>query len=264
MPKIDNDETKHTAQPFLIIAQKRSGGTYLTHCLSNHPRVFCDRGESMHHLAIWRKHLEAVDVLHVLTHQEGYNSSGFRMVYSQAFDKALWPLITDVIKPKIIWLTRANKLRQGVSICVNRMIRMKELPYHPVHSFKYHEPPRFTVAPKRILKTCRSVVRGDSVAGKRIIRSGLDHLPLTYSELVGGEGNTQRCLAEPAIVKLCSFLGMNTYPLCCDLVRVHAHPLRIMFDNWNEIESAVSDSEFAKWLEDESRWHYEDGQWQTL
>ena len=263
MPKIDNDETKDAAQPFLIVAQKRSGGTYLTHCLSNHPRIFCDRGESMHHLSIWRKRFDPSDILYVLTHQEGYFASGFRMVYSQAFDRELWTIITEMLKPKIIWLTRENVLRCGVSVCINRMIRMKELPYHPVHSFVYRDPPRFTVDPNRILGACRKVVSSNKTSGKLLANSGLDYLHITYSELVGGEGNAVRCMTDTAAVKACGFLGVENYPLCSGLARVHAHPLRIMFENWKDIEKAIAASEFAPWLADEEQWQYEGGQWQT-
>jgi len=40
----DNDQTKGMAQGAVIIAAIRSGGTFLTHCLSSHSMIHCDRG----------------------------------------------------------------------------------------------------------------------------------------------------------------------------------------------------------------------------
>jgi len=52
---VDNDRTKGLALPFLILAHVRTGGTFCAHALSNHPQVYCDRGETLHHLSAWRK-----------------------------------------------------------------------------------------------------------------------------------------------------------------------------------------------------------------
>jgi len=84
MPKIDNDPTKRIAKPFIILANVRTGGTFLAHCLSNHPEIHCDRGETIHHGSIWRKRATATpfaDLFYLLLRQEGYHASGFRMIY---------------------------------------------------------------------------------------------------------------------------------------------------------------------------------------
>ena len=59
---VQNDRTKNLARPAVVIASVRSGGTYLAHCLSNHPQVFCDRGESLHHDSLWHRYLKADSV----------------------------------------------------------------------------------------------------------------------------------------------------------------------------------------------------------
>lgn len=264
MPKIDNDETKNIATPFLLIASKRSGGTYLAHCLSNHPQVFCDRGESMHHLSWWRKHLEPLGVFDLLTNQEGYKSSGFRMVYGQAFSDELRQRIMEV-KPRVIWLTRENKLRQGVSVALNRAIRMgaARVVYHPVHTLKDTPPPRQTLDPDYIIKHCETVTAADRQAAKIIMGWGLPYLAIRYHEITGGEGVTNRCIPDPQAAEILRFLGVTQYPLRCELKRVYPLPLRMMFDNWADIEKAIQQTPFKKWLADEEAWIYEGGIWQT-
>ena len=264
MPKIDNDETKHIAQRFIIVAQKRSGGTYLTHCLSNHPQVFCDRGESVHHASVWRRGRVPADAVYkILTDQEGYRASGFRMVYSQAFDVELWKL-TQALKPKVIWLTRENKLRQAVSILVNQKIRKGRAEYFPVHTLEETgKPPRYTIQPHVIIDAIGGIIAEDKRAIKRISAAQLDYLPLTYGEMVGGEGVTEPCMHDDAAVKACEFLGVNRLSLCCELKRVHSHPLRAMLANWDAIESALMETPYKRWLADEGRWFFENGKWRV-
>jgi hypothetical protein len=260
MPKIDNDPTKHAASPFLVIAGKRSGGTYLTHCLSNHPQVFCDRGEAMHHLSVWRRALSVENVLLTLTHQEGYQASGFRMVYVQAFNPRVIKVISE-IGPRVIWLTRDNKLRQGASMALNRAIRAQRAEYHPVHTFNDVKPPLQTVAPEIILKNCRMAVQEDAKAARMLVNLRVDYINVKYADLVGGEGLTNRCIPEEVGLRLCEFLGVYNFPLHCDLKRVYPVPLRAMFANWKEIYTAVKDSEFALYLEDEAHWTKEGEKW---
>lgn len=261
MTKVDNDETKRTAQPFVIIAGRRTGGTYLTHCLSNHPQIYCDRGESIHHDAVWRRHIPPRKIVYVLTHQEGYHASGFRMVYDQAFHKNVWPQILR-IKPKVLWLTRENLLRQGTSIAINRLVRMDKIAYFPVHSFEEPQTPRYTIDPAHILKWCHYAAEQDRRAAKRFIDAGLDYLPLTYEQLVGKLGVTQPCLLHGAQERVCGFLGVRSIELCSDLRRVHRHPLAAMFKNWKQIKRAIARSEWAHWLAQEDKWYQnEKGRW---
>ena len=264
MPKIDNDETKHIAQPFIIIAQKRSGGTYLTHCLSNHPQVFCDRGESVHHASVWRRGgVPAEGVYRILTDQEGYRASGFRMVYNQAFDTALWQITQDV-RPKVIWLTRNNKLRQAVSIIINQKIRKGKADYFPVHAMRETgKPPQYTIGPHVIISYIERIIAEDRRAIKRISGAQLDYMPLTYTDMVGNEGTTRPCIQAAATLELCEFLGVAKHVLCCELKRVHSHPLRALLSNWNEVEAAIGDTAYSVWLPDEAAWVLKDGKWEV-
>ncbi len=264
MPKVENDETKNTAQPFVIVAQKRSGGTYLTHCLSSHVDIFCDRGESVHHASLWTRNIrDTITIMKVLLNQEGYFASGFRMVYSQAFESRRWKFLNSTKpKPKVILLTRNNVLRQGVSIALNTRIRKGKFAYYPVHAFDTPDLPKWQLDPKVIISTCRKIVIEDKRAAKKVKK--FDVLPLTYTDLVGREGETQPKIIEETGKQICNFLGVQYEPLYTRLKRVHSHPLRAMFENWTEIEAAVKETEFAKHLEEEANWYKDnDGVWRA-
>lgn len=265
MPKVDNDPIKSKAKPFLIIAGVRCGGTFLAHALSNHSQVFCDRGETMHQHYIWRKEasMSHLELLHILTHQEGYLASGFRMVHSQAFHKQVWQAIVKM-KPKVIHLSRANVLRQAVSFCFHQEVRKGRAAYYPVHVFRQQSPPTpVTIAPDTILHFCRQFVNARAFAAQRFRKAALDTLPVEYAEMFGGEGMSRHCAIKSISDAICAFLGVRLTFLCSDLKRVHQHPLRMMLANWREVRAAVAAGPWAKWLEHEAQWQQDDkGRWQ--
>jgi LPS sulfotransferase NodH len=264
MPKVDNDPTKTAAQPFLIIAGVRCGGTYLAHCLSNHPSVFCDRGESMHRHSLWRQHkIPSQELLHILLNQEGYRASGFRMVHSQAFSKHVWRYIVNT-KPNIIHLTRDNIVRQATSLIFHRMVRAHKIPFFPVHTFKETKPPdKVTMSPELVLKTCRELARQKASAHSRMANAGLKILTVEYGDMVGGEGVTQPIINLETGQRICIHLGVSEYPLACDLKRVHQHPLRVMIRNWRGVEAAIAKSEFVEHLKHEIAWYPQGGEWKV-
>ena len=265
MPKVDNDPTKTAAKPFLIVAGVRCGGTFLAHGLSNHSQVFCDRGETMHQHCIWRKKasMSHLELLRILTHQEGYLASGFRMVYSQALSKYIWRHIVAT-KPKIIHLIRANVLRQAVSFCFHQKVRKGRAEYYPVHAFRQQPPPApVVISPATILHFCRQSMNANAAVTARLGKADLQVLDLEYAAMVGGEGLSRPCVTKGIAATICDFLGVRQTSLCSDLKRVHQHPLRAMLANWEEVRAAVTASPWAKWLEHEAQWQQDDkGRWQ--
>jgi len=270
MPKIENDETKRIARPFVIIAQKRSGGTVLAHCLSSHPDVYCDRGETFHELSVWGKHARGISkslLAYILGHQEGYLYSGFRCVYLQALDKDLWNTFRK-FDFKVIHLTRSNILRQGASIAVQRQIRAGKVEYYPVHTFRDIQErddfPRVEIQPWVLLKHCREVVQQDAGMVKNLELARFDVLKMKYTDFVGKEGKVITRLPNDASSKLCDFLELPSAEMTTRLKRVSSFPLREMFVNWDEIETAVKVSEFADFLSEEEGWECFNDGWRRV
>lgn len=260
MVRVDNDPTKTIAVPFIICAGVRTGGTYLAHSLSNHPQVFCDRGESMHRLSVWRSRASQVDgwlLLHLLTHQEGYHASGFRMVYSQAR-----PLISHILKEhcKVIMLRRENVLRQSVSWLYHQMVRKGMIEYFPVHTFDETDAPAMvTLQPDQVLKWCRQFENAHIEMTEQL--KSLPQLQVEYAQMVGGEGETSPKMNRGVSFEICDFLGVDKKIMSCDLKRVHQHPLHALIKNWQDVVNVIQDSEYARFLEDETNWKKKGKRW---
>ena len=245
----DNDQTKNMAQGALIIASIRSGGTFLAHCLSNHSQIYCDRAESLHHLSVWcstikpdRRHLLAA-----LLNQSGYQVSMCKLVYTQAFRGEIWEWIIKR-QPRVIWLYRENVLRQALSVYLNRQVRQARTLKRPQHTFE--EAKRITVEidPARFVRIARGLASADEQARARLaaIRAVL---PLSYVEVVGGEGVSGSRLPLETTKRVCSFLGVRYELLRCDLKRVNPFPLYEMIGNWQDVRRAIRKSRFAELLE---------------
>lgn len=238
----------------VIVAAIRSGGTFLSHCLSNHPQVFCPRGEPLHHKSEWVQALkpDRRALLAALLNQTGYTVSMVKLTYAQALHEHIWPWL-DAQQPKVIWLRRGNTIRQAVSVLINRMARAGQLK-RPQHTLKEMGPVRVTFEPDVILRWARRLKEDDRRVGKRLNRMR-NLYTMSYADVVGGEHMSAEELPTWTRMKLAVFLGVaSDVPLGCDLKRVNPYPLREMLGNWKAVEKVVRASEFAACLEDELAW----------
>lgn len=251
MAKRENDQTQGMAAPAVIIAAIRSGGTFLAHCLSNHPQIFCARGEPLHHLSEWVRALrpDRRKLLAALLNQTGYHVSMVKLTYPQAFHPDIWPWL-EKRRPLVIWLRRENYIRQAVSVLVNRSARAGAI-NRAQHTFVQARPLRLELEPERILAKARELRVLDSQARGRL--SGIRHmLPVTYADVIGGECAVEaEFLPMGTTVQICAFLDVRIEPLRCDLKKVNPYPLRELLSNWPIARSAIGRSEFGHCLDDE-------------
>ena len=251
----NNDPTRNMARPAVIIAAVRSGGTFLSHCLSNHRQIFCTRGEPLHYRSVFYAgdpaafmDIDRRNLLGVLLNQTGYEVSMCKTTYMQALDAQVWAWLVKR-QPRVIWLRRENRIRQAVSLLINKAARRGEVK-HPQHAFRKRRAASVTLDPVVVLKAARGLCAVDQRVAGQIAQ--IEHVyRVTYAQIVGGEGAEARELPEKTTGELCGFLGVRYEALGCDLVRTNAHPLREVLSNWNEMEPAIRNSEFAGTLEDE-------------
>jgi hypothetical protein len=249
-PIIENDATKNMATPAVIIAAIRSGGTFLSHCLSNHTQIHCDRGEPLHHLSVWclgvTQHRQRL--LSVLLNQTGYQVSMVKLTYMQAFQDPIWGWLVKR-QPRVIWLRRENVLRQALSVYLASETRQHGSLERPLHTFDEATPFSVTIKPALFMKYCRGLVEQDTRANNHMLKFERV-LPLTYADVVGGEleKSAQR-LPGKTTAEIASFLGVDIQGLTCSLRRVNPFPLCEMISNWPEVEAAIQASEFAAMLE---------------
>lgn len=239
MGRIDNDETKGLALPFVILAHVRCGGTFCAHALSNHPLIHCDRGETVHHLSVWRKAgIKPGMILKLMWDQTGYRAAGLRLIYRQAFHRRVWPAIQE-IQPHIIHLTRRGLIRQALSYGYQQEVRSGGVPYHPVHSFKTRRPPAQVMDPRAAVRYVQSVDRERKRGQQTVDLYDGPALEVLYEDMVGWTTVTALKMAPTVSEAICAFLNVPAEPLRVDLRRDFPISTPDMFANWPEIERAL-------------------------
>jgi hypothetical protein len=225
------------ASPAIIIAGVRTGGTYLAHCLSNHPRIFCDRGEALNGRNKWfRLCKNQVRVLDCLIHQPFYHVSMCKLTYAQALNKAVWRYIVTK-RPHVIHLVRQNVLRQVVSLCINNAQRDR-----PAHTFVDLPAAHVRLEPQQVLAIMHKITEQANGVRKRLEK--LPHvIELEYTSLIGAntkwEDSRLTFLQETTCQSICEFLGVPVMALGAELRRLNPQPLPEIITNWREVKAAV-------------------------
>lgn len=255
MKIVQNDPTQNMARPAIIVAAIRAGGTFLSHCLSNHPNIYCNRGEPLHHGSSWSAAFNGDRrlLLRVLLNQTGYQISMCKLTYVQAFHRDIWPEIQR-LKPWVIWLRRANMIRQALSVAINQQARAGQL-VHPQHTFEPTEPVRIEIPPGQFLRYLDGLTQQNTRAEMRL--SSLPHvLPMVYEEITSNpwHHDTAAGLSSKARMQICLFLGVPIRPMPTDLIRVNPGPLSELLVNWDEIRQAIMKSPYSELLEGERHW----------
>ena len=233
-------------QPAVIISQARSGSSFLTERLSNHPDIFCSRGEPMHTRSVWANFV-SVDLLRCLLHQQFYAVSMCELTRRQAFG-AFWDYLT-LIQPKAILLSRENVVRQVAEIMLAELNKRGKI-QQPRHTMVSSPRVQVRLASDVLLKRARSYARATVVAHERCqVFSRL--LEITYADIVGGERIDAGSIAQPTSGRICSFLGVPPLTMTGRSRAINPYSLREILLNWDEVQKAVAQSELAYCLEDE-------------
>jgi hypothetical protein len=236
--------------PAIIAAGLRTGGTFLSHALSNHPQIFCDRGEPLHRHSPWCElRVGHGHILRGLLTQEGYSASLCKLQYDQLYYEHVREVLLDM-RARVIHLTRENKLRQAVSLMINNLARKGQV-QHPQHSTEPVPLLRLSLDPDAVLDWCRDLEEQDRLAAKWLGDTGLPLLHVTYADLVGYEGREAREVPPETARKLCKFLGVRPQRLAAELRRVNAYPLPLILGNWDRVRAVIEESEFEYCLGDE-------------
>jgi LPS sulfotransferase NodH len=238
------------ARPAMILALPRTGGTFLGYCLSNHPDIFCFRGEPLHWQDAGRKYCtDTPAVFRLVWEQKHYEVSMLRVVDGDMFQGGRWKCLLKLrFRPKVIYLKRENVLHHAVSVELNKAHRFRRLKGHPSHSLNRLEPQMVALDPDELLATCDDLVGRNKRC--KILLKGTDFkvLWLTYEDLVGPEGSEAECILESAAFQICDFLGVKELPLCSRLRKIHYRPLAETLSNWNVIEAKVRRSSYSGFL----------------
>jgi len=235
------------SKPTIIITHPRSGGAFLTRCLSNHPQVGAERGEVLHADRVARYEIPGIIdsvLLRLALERHDYAVGLAKLVYEQVSTDAWQYLVKN--DAAVIHLYRENVLRAAVSYYLTQYTEH----YH-AHSYATARPEREHIAPRKLIELCTSLYEAQLAWIERLSESGLRVLTLTYAEVVGDEDNEALLIPEAIAHSICTFLNIRYHVLWCDLRRTTYAPLAEVVENWGEVEPVVAASDFAYCLADE-------------
>ena len=254
------DDSPYARRPktlAVLISPGRSGSIFLTHCLSNHPQIFCPRGSVLGHGYSVRTVMGSVSSRQGATRPlclaaawaaRGYDAAVAKVGYKPHVH--VWGYMAER-QAKIIHLTRENFVRVVVSRKVYRLgIRNKEP--SKIYSFKPVPMTRVKLGWPNFLKALEQLEQMVTAMRAKIAATGLETLELTYEQLVGREGEEVARVNHSTHFRICKFLDVDcTYYLYTRLRKVNPYPLSEIVKNWDEIRPKILDSKYAKFLEDE-------------
>jgi hypothetical protein len=223
----------------VIIADVRTGGHFLTSCLSMHPQIFCVREEPFHKKSAW-KPLGRGPATQLIWSQHYYDVCMFKCTPSQIFPgkHKLWKIIVKS-GAKIIYLKRENMVEQAISDAINRARKEG----HPAHRFSGDlsssvSPPPVFIAVDEAKRSMRGLLQRARRTETLIRRAPVEVLNLTYEELIDpDEFSTE--IPESTGDRICSFLGVLKCKLWSRMEKVHRAPYIDFVSNWEEIKKCL-------------------------
>lgn len=240
-------------QPFLLVADPRTGGTFLAHCLSSHPDVYCYRAEVLHRRDIPReimRDVSAKNIVRVFVEQQGWEACGVKLVYKELREPIItWAQDEGV---KIIHLVRENAVRVALSRILAAAQRHGQNLNYPTWRMEKGSPSgKYEVEPQQVIELARRYVAETQGITDLLRDSGLDVHRVTYAEMVGGEGSETHYMERPAGDALCEFLGVRVRRLSTRMYKAGTRYLHEVVANWKPVRLHIVSSELAYCLEDE-------------
>jgi LPS sulfotransferase NodH len=229
-------------QPAIIIAQSRSGSTFLSHCLDSHYDIGCERDGPFGPHRYWQKlgasHRELARALWC---RGGYRVSMFKVTARQVKNGFITPEMLKEVRPKVINLHRENILKALVSATLSTAAYHGEID-HPLQTYE-------TVPQREVALDCTMLV--DEIEAYRakldkmrqlLAGLGLEVLDLSYEQLTGGKEVEQ--LPIDITRTICEFLGVAVMPLYARLKKLNPAPI---ITNRDEIEATLKDTPY-RWM----------------
>ena len=232
------------SRPAVILTLQRSGGSFLAYCLSNHPDVFCARGEPMGGGGFWRRVCpDKLTRLELLLLRPYHRVGMCKLMEGHAFDGPVWTWLNRQNPPvKVVALRRENIVAQAVSHEINAA----RLCGHPTHAFGPVDPPPVRVDPDDVLARCRTDVERYACIDNALAGCGLDTLRLTYRQITGDKDAEQ--VPQPVATAVCDFLDVPYARLYTRMRKVHTRPLAETVTNWDEVCARLRGTEFERFL----------------
>lgn len=235
----------------VIVTLQRTGGTFLAGCLSNHPDIFCDRGEPLAERSQWAVAApDEVARLDLILSLQYYRVAMCKLINSHAFRPRVWSYLTAQSPPvKVLYLRRENILDQAISHEINAGKRLGTVQGHPTHIFQDGvDLSPCCLDPESVYLRCEDEIGRYHYAETKLAEGGFPVLQLTYEEITGNQSVEQ--IPEAIGRRICGFLGVDYVPLAYNARKVHHQPWSSLLLNWHNIVKRIRSTEYERYLED--------------
>lgn len=220
----------------IIIANMRSGSTFLVSCLGSHSQIEAYDGEPLLYGSPYRGWNDTdLDVL-----ERYYQMADVaKLTYVQVTDEILTYAAEKGLR--VIHLTRPDVIGWAFSAATNRNTEDRRYGHIKV-SQERPEKPSFTVDVERFMRNARLADKNQRAYTERLGSLPNEVLHLTYDDITGGVSAAG--IPEPTGRQLCGFLGLPYEPLTSDR-RKSGWPMEEVVTNWPELRQAIEESEYA-------------------
>lgn len=233
-------DTTGEARPAILIAGPRTGGTLLSCYLSNHPQIFCARGEPFHWGSRWLHAIPDWKVrFDLLMRQPFYEVSMFKAMDRNIFGLSeVWEFLQHYDPGlKILYLEREHILYQAASCVINVLHRQGKLPSHPTRTFVSVMPEPCELDPELVARWYRWIKKDTARNRRMLAEGGIPTLYLIYEKM------SIMDMAQSS--RICEFLGIRNELFHTDLKKVHIQPYEELVTNWVEIEEVCGGKTMA-------------------
>lgn len=226
-------------RPAVVVTNCRTGGTFLCMCLSNHPAIFCERGEILHWESEWLRIIPSgKERLDLVFSQAWYEVSMCKLLSRHALEEepeGLWNLLQHYPDMRIIFLEREDVVAQALSWEMNMIIRERR---GFSHSFSNRDKATYEIDPAKVLGRIGSI-RYRLARDREVLKAtSVPVMYLAYEDLTDGEEVSE--ISPYVSAKICGFLGVGSeWPLYTRMRKMHTVPFGEQIANWSEIRSAL-------------------------
>lgn len=240
----DGGKRLEISRPAVLLAHNRSGGTLLAHCLDGHYAIECIRDEALHQLSAFRQIFNAsnAQIMQFATSRPMVDVSMLKISHKHFMQmEGVREYIFERGIP-VIYLRRDNLLLAAIS----EMARKGKA--RPTHAY-YNQPKEISVAirPHKLIDYCW-VLRREVMDVSRALEGHDPVLRLSYTDLVGWEGNEVEWIQEGAANLICDFLGVPRRVLRASNMKKVSHSPAQMISNWDDVKSGIIGTKFEQFL----------------
>jgi len=231
----------------IILANVRTGSTFLTQSLDSHPDMHWHHGEPLPRQL--KGDPECYDLLDAYYSRHHDDVVGCKVTYYHL--RSDWGLLEYLGSRDVsaIHLVRGNPLRWILSVKVSAKVKGR-----PGHVDDESLPiARVEVDPADMLNKARICMHHQRGAAEKIYRSGLRHMELAYEEMTGG----REAVPGPtpsSTERICRFLRVPCHDLTSRRRGVNRYPMSEIITNWDEVRSVLLGSEFDYLVREEESW----------